>query len=79
MKILSIRPCPPGGRYIARFDAELPLGIKAYDLKMVRGPSGIRVYGPQFASGAAVTFPPAVADELAKLAMEAVAPYANQP
>lgn len=75
MKLLSIRPSPPGGKIIARFDAELPRGIRAYDLKLARGSTGLRVYGPQLSGGAAVTFPPAVADELAALAWEAVALY----
>lgn len=74
MKILSIRPAPPGsGKTLARFDAEIVEGIKAYDLKLVKGSTGPRVYGPSLYGGAAVTFSPAVADVLANLAMEAVA------
>ncbi|MDF2810508.1 MAG: hypothetical protein K0S56_1539 [Microvirga sp.] len=70
MRILSIRPAPPGGNVVARFDAELDNGIRVYDLKLSRCRTGWRVYGPQHFGGAAVTFPPAVADQLA---IEAVA------
>lgn len=79
MKILSIRPAPPGsGKTLARFDAELTDGIKAYDLKLVQGSTGPRVYGPSLHGGAAVTFSPTIADELATLAEEAVAHYEYQ-
>jgi len=74
MKILSIRPAPPGsGRAIARFDAEIVEGIKAYDLRLVQTDRGLRVFGPSVSGGSAVTFSPAVADALAKLAMGEVA------
>lgn len=74
MKIIQIHPAPAGaGKTLARFDAELIDGIKAYDLKLVRGSMGLRVYGPSIHGGAAVTFTPAVADALATLAAEAVA------
>lgn len=73
MRILAMRPAPPGGNTVARFDAELDCGIRAYDLKLVRAKSGWRVYGPQHFGGSAITFPPAIADRLADLAQEAVA------
>lgn len=73
MKIISIRPHSPGGKTVARFDAELAEGVKAFDLKLVRGENGLRVYGPSLYGGAAITFPPAVANRLAMLVMEAVA------
>ncbi|BBD37543.1 hypothetical protein Amn_24230 [Aminobacter sp. Y103A] len=74
MQILSIRPASPGGGSVcARFDAELDNGIRLYDLKLSRTKGGLRVFGPQHFGGAAVTFPPAVADQLAALAREAVA------
>lgn len=67
MKILAIRQASPGGRNIARFDAEISPGIKAYDLRLVRAEKGLRVFGPSIGGGAAVTFAPAVADALAEL------------
>lgn len=74
MKILHIRPAVPGGgKLIARFDIEMPDGIRLYDLKLVRGSTGPRVYGPALHGGAAVTFPPSIVDVIARTAMEALA------
>jgi hypothetical protein len=73
MKILSIRPEPPGGNNLARFDAEISPGIKAYDLRLVQAQRGLRVFGPSIRGGSAITFAPAVADVLALLAMGEVA------
>ena len=71
MRILDVRAAPPGGgKLLARVDVETPDGIRLYDLKLVRGSTGLRVYGPALHGGAAVTFPPAIADEIA---LEAVA------
>lgn len=79
MKIISIRPAPPGsGKTLARFDAEIVEGVKAYDLKLVQGATGPRVYGPSLYGGSAITFAPVVADVLANLALEAVARNDNQ-
>lgn len=74
MKITNIRPAPPGsGNTIARFDAEIMEGIKAYNLRLVQSERGLRVYGPSIAGGSAITFTPAVADVLAQLANGEVA------
>ena len=73
MNILAIRPQPGGGNTLARFDAELAPGVRAYDLRLVQARNGLRVFGPSIAGGSAVTFSPAVADELAQLAMREVA------
>jgi hypothetical protein len=73
MQIISIRPQTGGGNTIARFDAELAPGVRAYDLRLVQARNGLRVFGPSIAGGSAVTFSPAVADALATLAMGKVA------
>ena len=73
MRILSIRRQPPGGKVVARFDAETDSGIKLYELKLTKGPNGFRVYGPSVDNGAAVTFPPSIVDNLAALATRALA------
>lgn len=73
MQILSIRPCDRGGNTIARFDAELAPGVRAYDLRLVQARTGLRVFGPQISGGSAVTFSPSVADALATLALGEVA------
>lgn len=74
MKILAIRPAPPGsGNNLARFDAELSPGVRAYGLRLVRAERGLRVFGPSIGGGSAVTFAPAVADALARLVTGEVA------
>lgn len=74
MKILSIRPAVPGGgKLLARFDLEMPDGVRLYDLKLVRGSTGPRVYGPALYGGAAVTFPPSIVDQISTLSMDALA------
>lgn len=77
MRVISARPHGPGGKTIARFDAELDNGVRAFDLKLVRGSDGLRVYGPSLHAGSAITFPAAIADQLAVLALEAVARYGS--
>lgn len=73
MRIISIRRQPPGGKVVARFDAETDGGIRLYELQLTRGPNGLRVYGPRAENGAAVTFPPSIVDQLSALANEALA------
>lgn len=75
MKILSIRRTPPGGKQVARFDVELIPGVKLYELKLIRSDRGYRVFGPAIGGGAAATFTPQIADELAQLALGEVARY----
>lgn len=68
MKILEIRPVRYGnGKTVARFDIELSPGIKCYDLKLVDGDNGWRVFGPSIGGGAAVTFNIEVATQIANL------------
>lgn len=69
MKILSIRPAPPGGKTVLRFDVEIMPGVKLYDLKLIRGDRGYRVFGPSIGGGAAATFAPAIADQLVELVL----------
>ncbi len=78
MQILSLRPVPPGGKTIARFDIELVPGVKLYDLKLIRGERGYRVFGPAIGGGAAATFAPAIADKLVELALGDVSHNASR-
>lgn len=73
MEILSIRRETSGGSTVARFDAEIAPGIRAYGLKLVQSRSGLRVFGPSIAGGSAVTFTPEVANRLAVIAEREVA------
>ncbi len=74
MRILSLKVAPPGsGNTLARFDAEIAPGIKAYGLKLVQSQSGLRVFGPSIAGGSAVTFAPEIANQLASIIEREVA------
>jgi len=74
MKILAIRPAPPGsGKTLARFDAEIGDGVRAYGLRLVQAQAGLRVFGASIAGGSSVTFAPEVAARLAQLAQGEIA------
>lgn len=73
MKILSLRRQCDGGNTLARFDAEVAPGIRAYGLRLVQARNGLRVFGPSIAGGSAVTIDADIADHLADLAMREVA------
>lgn len=76
MQILAIRPAPPGaGNVRARLDVELDDGVRLYQLKLVQGANGWRVYGPQQNGSTVVTLPLSIADQIVK---EAVARYERQ-
>ncbi|MGJ7042108.1 DNA-binding cell septation regulator SpoVG [Shinella sp. BE166] len=72
MKIISIRPAPPGGNCVARFDLETDDGMRIRDLKLVEGNAGWRVYGPKHHGQSIVTFPPVVVDRIALEALRHV-------
>jgi hypothetical protein len=70
VKILSIRPAPPGsGNVRARFDAELDNGVKLFDLKLTQARNGWRVYGPHHHGAAVLALPIDIADQLAREAV----------
>jgi hypothetical protein len=55
--ILDIRPAPEGaGRLRARFDAELPSGVRLFNLALKESPSGWRVFAPSAFGSATATF-----------------------
>lgn len=56
MKILSIRPAPPGsGKTIARFDVQLD-GVRLYNVSLKQTGAGLRVFAPSALGCAAATF-----------------------
>lgn len=67
MEILNLRPSPGSGNTVARFDAEIAPGVRAYGLRLVNAKNGYRVFGPSVTGGSAITFAPAVADALIEL------------
>lgn len=77
MKILSVRREIGAGNTLARFDAELQPGVKAYGLKLVRAQNGLRVFGPSVMGGPAVTFSPEIAQKLATIVSGEIAHYAE--
>ncbi len=75
MRILSLRRQYDGGNTLARFDAEVAPGIRAYGLRLVQAKNGLRVFGPSIAGGSAVTLDATIADQLSSIAMREVAQY----
>ncbi len=73
MRILHIRSPQAGEGAIARFDAEIAPGIRAYGLRLVQSKAGLRVFGPSIRGGSAVTFSPDIANALAAIAEREVA------
>lgn len=73
MKIIAIRPAPPGGgNAVARFDVQLDGGIRLFNLKLSRGPAGLRVHAASAFGSATATFAPASGAALARLAADAL-------
>ena len=73
MRILSIRPAPPGGTDLARFDAETPEGIRLFNLSLKRGADGVcRVWAPCAFGQRVATFPASIVDTIAAAALAAL-------
>jgi hypothetical protein len=75
MRILSIRPAPPGGKVLATFDAEVLPGIRLFDLSLRRGTDGgLRVYAPNAFGRHTATFSTDIVTDLAALAQTELSP-----
>lgn len=73
MRILSIRPEPPGfGNTIARFDVQITDDVRLFNLKLVDSQRGRRVYAPSAYGASVATFAPAFGDALISAAMAAL-------
>lgn len=72
MEILDIRPCVGAGNLLARFDAKVTDHIRMYNLKLMSGNRGPRVYAPQAFGASSATFHPDLANELGRAAMAAL-------
>jgi len=78
MKIIAIRPAPPGGgNAVARFDVQLDGGIRLFNLKLSRGPAGLRVHAASAFGSATATFAPDTGAALARLAADALGDIAR--
>ena len=68
MKILSIRPEPPGrSNTLARFDVQLD-GLRLYNLALKQTGAGLRVFAPSAFGAAVATFTQETAEALTALA-----------
>jgi len=66
MRILNIRPAPPGGATLAHVDVELIDGAKLFGLRVSRADDGsYRVFGQNSARGRTCAFAPAIVAEIA--------------
>ena len=71
--VLAIRPAPPGvGRTIAHFDVQLTGEVRMFNLKLVRGFCGYRVYAPSAYGSSVATFSPDLSDQLISAAEAAL-------
>lgn len=70
--VLAVRPAPSGaGRTIAYVDAQLD-GLRLFNLKLVDGPNGRRIYAPSAFGCSVATFTPELASKLIHLASKAL-------
>lgn len=67
MKILDIRPAPPGGNTRARFDVEMD-GLRLFNLALKRTESGWRVFSPSAFGCSTALFAPDLAARMADAA-----------
>lgn len=67
MRIIAIRPAPPGGKVIAHVDLEPSPGVRLYGVRVSRADDGgFRVFGPSNDRGRTCAFDPDVADSIAR-------------
>jgi hypothetical protein len=66
VKILSLRPSPPGGGTIAHVDVELIDGAKLFGLRISRAEDGTyRMFGQNSERGRTCSFSPAIVADIA--------------
>ncbi|OWK18282.1 hypothetical protein AJ88_03560 [Mesorhizobium amorphae CCBAU 01583] len=70
MKILDIRPAPPGvGRTIAHFDVQLTDDLRLYGLRLIQTEDGRYLsYAPNAHGVRVATFAPTLADTISRAA-----------
>lgn len=69
MQIVRLRPADPGGKTRAFLDVQLDNGVIVRGLKLVKTGSGMRVFSPDVRGELVVAIPPAVADEIVRMAV----------
>lgn len=71
MRVLSVRRLHAGNA-IARFDIELPGGIRLFNLKLSQTPRGLRVHSASAFGNSTATFTPETAEAITQAAREAL-------
>lgn len=64
MKIIAVRPAPPGGSLRARVDVELGCGVRLFNVAIKKTPAGWRAFAPSAFGSATATFTYEVAAEI---------------
>lgn len=73
MKIMGIRPAPPGsGSLCARVDVELPGGVRLFNVAIKSTQTGWRAYAPSAFGTATATFTRELAAEIIEAARAAL-------
>lgn len=73
MEIIEIWPVSSAGSAIARFNIQMPGGIRLFNLKLARRPDGaFRVFAPSAFGSSAATFTPETATSIAQAAVAAL-------
>lgn len=73
MKILAIRPAPPGGRDIARLDVELENGVRLFELQVRQAHDGThRVWAPHAFGRRAASLPIDITNQISSAAVAAI-------
>jgi hypothetical protein len=72
MEVIDIRPQHGGGNTVALFDVQLGEHIKMFNLKLVRGRDGMRVYAPSAFGSNVAAFTVKLADQMIRAAMAAL-------
>lgn len=71
MKILTLRPAPPGGSTIAHVDVEIIDGVKLYGLRVSRAKDGsFRVFGLSNYHGRTSAFDRSAVEAIAKATIQ---------
>ena len=78
MRILSIRPAPPGGKTIAHVDIEPSPGTRIYGVRISRADDcTYRAFAPSNEHGRTCAFDREVANQIANLTVEGLSQNAS--
>ena len=69
MQIVRLRPADPGGKTRAFLDVQFDNGVIVRGLKLVKTGAGMRVFSTDVRGELVVAIPPAVADEIVRMAV----------